>query len=193
MSLPAPAATHTLAYVLLRVRALLQSSALTAELAAQQTALRTQSGNASLTLPAPGLVVIGDPDWAQTAGQLTPGIIIDVPAPSTYAPDVSGDTYHVETPLRVTVVYATADAGAVDEQGMMLVRLAYLHAIGLVLSTHLMGSTWGSLAGVYDCVPTAIDATEPTPVRRDDGWTIRYAASTHLVRWQTYQPAPSQP
>ncbi len=192
MSLPTPDTTQTFAYVLVRLRTLLASSRLTTELAAQQAALRTQSGHTALLLPAPGLVVIGMPDTVETAGQLAPGIALWSSQPDEVVPDVAGDTLHVRSRIAVMTVLASADTGARDEQGQYLAILAYAHAIGTVAMRDLRGASWGSLAGVYECRIVSLAAT-PAPVQVDDGWAYRYSMTELEIDWQTAQPAPLNP
>jgi hypothetical protein len=192
MSLPTPDTTQTLAYVLVRLRTLLASSRLTTELAAQQAALRTQSGHTALLLPAPGLVVIGMPDTVETAGQLAPGIAIWSSQPDEVVPDVAGDTLHVRSRVAVMTVLASDDTDARDEQQQYLAILAYAHAIGTVAMRDLRGASWGSLAGVYECRIVSLAAT-PAPVQVDDGWAYRYSMTELEIDWQTAQPAPLNP
>lgn len=192
MALPTPATTQTTDAVLYRIKALLGSSLLTSELATQQTALRTASGDNTLTLPAPGLIAIGDPRWAETVGQLTPGLIIYAEASETISADVAGDTYHVETPVSVVVCMASADTAAIHEEGMYTALLRYSHAVAIVMQTSLSSAAYGGSVGVYDCIPQTWALSEP-PIRIETGWSVRYTMSRHLVRWQTRQPAPAQP
>lgn len=192
MALPTPATTQTTATVLIAVKALLESTLLTTELATQQAALRTQSGDATLSLPRPSSFYIGDPEFAETNGPLCPGVVVYAEASTVPQPDVTGDTYQVESTICVMVVMATQDMVAFAEQGMYLAIHAYAHAIAMVMQTHLMSPTYGNTAGIYDCLPLDF-VTSPPPIRVEGGWALRYTQSRFTVRWQTKQPAPAQP
>ena len=192
MALPTPTTTQTLATVLIAVKSLLESALLTTELATQQAALRTQSGDAALSLPRPSSFYIGDPEFADTNGPLCPGIVVYAEPSIAPAPVVTGDVYEVESTVCVMVVMATQDVAAFAEQGMYLAVHAYAHAVTMVMQTHLMSSTYGNTAGIYECLPLDF-AASPPPIRVEGGWALRYTQSRFTVRWQTKQPAPAQP